>query len=324
MKVFRTIACGTLALYVAAATAQMAAGIYPSQPIKIFVGTPPGNTTDILARLLADKLGKAMGQSFIVENKPGAGGTLAVDAALRSKPDGYTLVMASNGSLTIAPSLFKKLPYDALLDFSPISITGQVPVVLIVSAESRYRSVADLADKANASDYSYGSAGVGTTQHLASELFKEAAHLDSVHVPYKGAAFVLNDLMAGSIQWAMESTASTGSLIAGNKLRALAVTTSKRLPSLPSVPTLVESGYPGFDASAWVMLGAPKATPKAIVDRLSAEIAKAVQSTEVQAQYAKLGLLPPFSSTPEEASAFLKTETDKWGKVVKKSGATVN
>lgn len=297
---------------------------FPNQSVKISVGFPPGNTTDAIARILADEVGKSMGRPFVVHNQPGAAGTLAVDGALRAVPDGHTLVMASSGSIAIAPALFNNLPYDVANDFLAISITSKIPLVVVVNPQSDIQSISDLIEFSKSNDVSYGSSGNGTTQHLASEMFKEAAQFESVHIPYKGSGQVLTDLMGGAIQWAVESTASTLGLIKSGKLRPLAVTTLDRIETLPDVPALAELGFNGFEATAWTMLGSPKNTPMEIIRELSSEVAKAASLPEVQARYRQLGVVPPFSSSPEEAQQYIRSETEKWASVVKLSGASVD
>jgi tripartite-type tricarboxylate transporter receptor subunit TctC len=302
----------------------VAAQDYPSRPIRLVVPFPPGGPTDVLARIVAARLGERLGQPVVVDNKPGASGMIGADLVAKAAPDGYTLL--ANASIhVINPSLYAKTTYDAIADFAPVSNLADVPLVLAVTAKLPARSVKDLVALAKSSKTSlaFASAGNATSQHLSGEAFKIAAGVDMLHVPYKGSAPALTDLIGGQVQLMFDSLPSAMPHLKAGTIRPLALTTSKRSSALPEVPTIAESGYPGFAISTWYGVWAPAATPPAVVQRLSREIAAIVRLPEVREQFAALGA-DPVGNTPEEFAAFAKAELGKWAGIVKRSGAKVD
>jgi tripartite-type tricarboxylate transporter receptor subunit TctC len=313
-------AAASLAALPLAATAQD----YPARPVRLVVPFPPGGPTDVLARIVATRLGERLGQPVVVDNKPGASGMIGADMVAKAAPDGYTLL--ANASIhVINPSLYPKTAYDAIADFAPVSNLADVPLVLAVTAKLPARSVKDLVALAKSSKTSlaFASAGNATSQHLSGEAFKITAGIDLLHVPYKGSAPALTDLIGGQVQLMFDSLPSAMPHLKAGTIRPLAVTTPKRSSALPDVPTVAESGYPGFAISTWYGVWAPAATPPAVVQRLSREIAAIVRLPEVREQFAGLGA-EPVGNTPEEFAAFTKAELGKWAGIVKRSGAKVD
>ena len=308
-----------LALLVSAAAAQD----YPAKPIKLIVPFPPGGGTDIAARTLTGKLAESAKWTFVVENKPGAGGNLGVEQAVRSPADGYTLVIGQTSNLAINPALYAKLPYDPLRDLSPIALVVSAPVVLVVAAESKARSLADLIATAKRGTVTYASPGNGTVSHLAGELLQRAARVKLTHVPYKGAAQALTDTLGGQVDSFMSSVPSALGHIKSGRLRALAVTSAKRSSGLPDTPTIAESGYPGFEASTWYGMLAPAGTPATVVARLNAEVNRALAAKDVRERLAGEGG-EVLGGSPAQFAAFLTTEHAKWGRLVRESGAKVD
>lgn len=298
---------------------------WPSRPLRIVVGFPPGQSSDIIARVYADELARSLGQAVIVDNKPGAGATLAAEFAARSPADGYTIYYGSSGPLAIAPNLYTKLKYHPLRDFEPVGTGGLVPMVLVVSANSPYKTIGDLLSAGrgdNGASINYGSAGSGGTSHLAMELFKTASGTKFTHVPYKGSVQSLTDLVGNYIQVALDTTGATLPHLRSGNVRALAVGTSFRLPDMPNVPTIAES-VPGFEATAWGMYLVPKGTPDLIVKRLSAEFQRLNGLPAIKDKLATQGIV--VSNRPaSELKPFMERELATWGKAVKESGATVD
>jgi tripartite-type tricarboxylate transporter receptor subunit TctC len=300
-----------------------AAQDYPAKPIKLIVPFPPGGGTDISARTLANKVSENAKWTFVVENKPGAGGNLGVEQAVKSTADGYTLVIGQTSNLAINPALYAKLPYDPLKDLSPIALVVSAPVVLVVAADSKFRSLADLLAAAKGGTVTYASPGNGTVSHLAGELLQRAAGVKLTHVPYKGAAQALTDTLGGQVQSFMSSVPSALAHIKGGRLRALAVTSAKRSPELPAVPTIAESGFPGFEANTWYGLLAPAGTPSPVISRLNNEVNRALASKEVRERLASEGG-DVLGGSPAQFAAFLAAEHAKWERVVRESGAKVD
>jgi tripartite-type tricarboxylate transporter receptor subunit TctC len=298
---------------------------YPGRSISMVVGFAPGGGTDIAARIIAKKLGEEVGQSVVVENKAGAGGNIATDYVAKAAPDGYTILLGSVGSLTVAPHLVAKLPYDARRDLAPITMAVVFPNLLVVHPSLKARTLADFVRLAREKPGSitYGSSGIGGAAHLAGELFRGVASVDIVHVPYKGGGPAVNDLLGGQIPAMFATPASAGEFVKAGRILALAVTGLKRSPYLPEVPTIAESGYPGFEAINWFAYMAPAKTPKAIVGRLHRELVKVLSAKDVRDQLNGHGL-EPAPGTSEELAAYIEREYATWGRVVKEARITAN
>ncbi|WP_295525371.1 tripartite tricarboxylate transporter substrate binding protein [uncultured Pseudacidovorax sp.] len=299
-----------------------AQGAYPSKPIHIVVPFPPGGSTDVLARRIGDKLASAWGQPVVVDNRAGAGGTVGADYVSKSAPDGYTLLMGVTGSNAIAQALYAKLPYDVVKDFAPVSMVVSAPLVLAVNPDVKVRTAQEFLAlaKSRPGGLSYGSAGNGTSMHLTGEMYKQAAGVSMVHIPYRGSAGMLTDLMSGQIQATFGDVLVLMPQIQAGKLRALAVTSKTRHPMLPDVPTLDEAGLKGFEALSWQGLFAPAGTPPEVVEKLSAEVNKAVRSPDVREYFASRGFIVE-GTTPAAFKALIEAEVKKWTPIVKYSGA---
>jgi len=295
---------------------------YPSKPIHIVVPFPPGGSTDVLARRIGDKLASAWGQPVVVDNRAGAGGTVGADYVAKSAPDGYTLLMGVTGSNAIAQALYAKLPYDVVKDFAPVSMVVSAPLVLAVNPDVKVRTAQEFLAlaKSRPGGLSYGSAGNGTSMHLTGEMYKQAAGVSMVHIPYRGSAGMLTDLMSGQIQATFGDVLVLMPQIQAGKLRALAVTSKTRHPMLPDVPTLDEAGLKGFEALSWQGLFAPAGTPPEVVEKLSAEVNKAVRSPDVREYFASRGFIVE-GTTPAAFKALIEAEVKKWTPIVKYSGA---
>jgi tripartite-type tricarboxylate transporter receptor subunit TctC len=297
---------------------------YPARPVNLIVAFTPGGPSDVLARIVGRQLDKILGQTFVVENRPGGAGNIAAETVARATPDGYTLLMGNNGLLATNQSLFKKLNFDAERDFAPISLIGSQPNILVVNPALGINTMGELIAyaKAHPGKLNYGHSGYGAAAHLSAELFKSEAKVDIVSVSYKGAAPALQDLIAGQVQLMFATSASVVGFIQAGTLKPLAVTTVKRFSLMPELPTVAESGLPGFDATTWHGLVAPAATPKPIVATLNRAIVQALAQPETLKQLHDLGV-EVGSSTPEEFAAYIKSEIPKWAAVVKASGAQV-
>jgi tripartite-type tricarboxylate transporter receptor subunit TctC len=294
---------------------------YPNRPVKIVVGFTPGTAPDLAARILADRFAEVWGAPFVIENVQGAGSNIGTDRVAKAAPDGYTLLMGGNSALVINPSLYETLPFDPVKDFAPISQIFIAANVLALPPDVPAKSVADVVALARAQPgkLSYAHAGVGTSQHLAAELFKSMAHIDIVPVAYRGTTAFMPDLLAGRITMSFANISNTMPLVREGKLRALAITSIKRSPLAPDLPTMAESGFPGFEAVPWFGLLAPAGTPKEIIDKLYSEAAKTLAMPEVRKKFDELGL-EPIGNTPAEFAAVIRKETPEWAKVIKDAG----
>ncbi|SOY73186.1 tripartite tricarboxylate transporter substrate binding protein [Cupriavidus taiwanensis] len=313
------------ALLLAAASALLpaAAGAqeFPQHPVRMVLPYPAGGPTDLLARVVALKMGESLGQGVVVDNKPGASGMIGAETVARAAPDGYTIL--ANASLhVINPSIQPKMRYDAFKDFVPITQLADVPLVLVVNNASPVKTVQDLIAYARREGgaLNFGSAGNASAQHLAGESFKLAAKVPMQHVPYKGSAPALTDLMGGQIQLMFDSMPSAMPFIKSGKLRAVAVTTTRRASALPDIPTVAESGLPGFDISTWYGLWAPRGTPAAVVEKLAAHAGAALKRPDVRQQYADMGA-EPVGSAPADFARYNAAEGKKWAEIVRRSGA---
>jgi tripartite-type tricarboxylate transporter receptor subunit TctC len=331
MNVIRRIVGGALAASFAlvalgvAAPASAQGGGYPGKPIRIVVPFPPGGTTDILARAVGQQLAQAWGQQVIVDNRPGAGGNIGSELVAKSAPDGYTLLMGTVGTHAINPSLYAKMPYDHVKDFTPVILVAGVPNVLVVHPSVPANTVAELIayGKANPGKLNFASSGSGTSIHLAGELFKVQTGLQMTHVPYKGSAPAIQDLLGGQVQLMFDNLPSALPQIKAGKLRALGVTSATRAAALPDVPTIAESGLPGFEASSWFGLLAPAGTPRDVVARIDTEVARWLASPEAKEKLLAQGAIAG-GGTSDDFARHIAAETAKWAKVVKESGAKVD
>jgi tripartite-type tricarboxylate transporter receptor subunit TctC len=317
----KTTQIAALAATMFASTAMAQA--WPSKPISLIVPFPAGGTTDVLARALADKLTQTLGQTVIVESKPGAGATLGADFVAKAKPDGYTLLVGAVHH-TIASSVYKKLPYDFQKDLAPVTTIALVPNVLVVNANTTAKNVAELVAmvKAKPGAYNYGSNGNGTAQHLIGTQFQNMTATDLVHIPYKGSAPLATDLLGGQVTMSFDTVTPVLQHIKGGKLRALAVTTAKRSAALPEVPTLDEAGLKGFDIGTWFGVLAPAATPKDILARLNSEMVKVIQSAEFKKRMDEIGA-EPIGNSAEQMAQQVRSETEKFAKLVKDAKVTI-
>jgi tripartite-type tricarboxylate transporter receptor subunit TctC len=298
---------------------------WPSKPIKWVVPFAPGGTTDILARTVGEKLALALGQPVIIENKPGAGGGVGAEFTAKAAPDGYTIMGGTISTHAINASLYKNLPYDPVKDFVAITLIARVPNMLVINPDVPAKDVKELIAllKANPNKYSFASSGNGTSQHLSGELFKSMSGTDMQHIPYKGSPPALQDVMGGQVTMTFDNITTAWTLAKSGKLRALAVTTAKRSSIAPDVPTLAESGLPGFEVGSWQGVFAPAGTPPEIVKRLNTEIVKILNLPDVREKLSGLGA-EIVANSPDEFAAVVKSEVVKWADVVKKSGAKVD
>jgi tripartite-type tricarboxylate transporter receptor subunit TctC len=321
----RALIAAALVLTLVAPDTLVHAQPYPARPIRFIVPNAAGGSTDLVARTVAQKMSEGIGQQLIVDNRPGSGGIVATEMVAKSTPDGYTLLMATIGNIAISPHLYPKLGYDAVRDFSPITQLASAAYMLIAHPAVPARNVKDLvaAAKSQPGQLNYASAGSGTGSHLAAELFKSVAHVDIVHVPYKGGTPGLLDVIAGNVQIMFNGIPSSMPHLKAGRVKAFAVTTPARSPAAPELPTIAESGYPGAEATSWTGVLAPAGTPGAIVARLHAEFAKVLQHPDIKARLSADGAVP-VGSTPLQFAQYIRSELAKWGKVVKASGATPN
>jgi tripartite-type tricarboxylate transporter receptor subunit TctC len=295
---------------------------YPAKPVKVIVAFSAGSATDIIARVMADYLTKSLGQPFVVENKPGAGGIPGTEMAKNAPPDGYTLTMCPSGPFGINPGIYSKLPYDPIKDFEPIGNIVLTPQTITVGAQQPYKSLKDLvaAAKAKPGEIAYGSLGVGSTAHLTMEAFQAAAGIKLNHIPFKGSGDLHPQVIGGSVPAMADTISGILNQAKNGKLRPLAVAIPQRSAYLPDVPTVAEQGYPGFESVGWIGLAAPARTPTAILDKLNGELRKMLQDPAVKSKIEQLAAIP-VGDTRQEFAAFIKSEIGKWSKVAKDSGA---
>jgi tripartite-type tricarboxylate transporter receptor subunit TctC len=327
--IWRGMRCGVAALALASAVLSAAAisvraqDAYPSRPVHLLVPFPPGGAVDIVARSLGDELSKRWGgASIVVENRPGAGGTIAEEAVAKAPPDGYTLVVVASGH-AIVPFLYPKLPFNIFTDFAPISLLANSPNLALVRADSPMRTISDLiaAARAKPGQLSFGHAGNGTSPHLAGELLKASAKIDITAVPYKGGLPALNDLLGGHVPLTFNNVPEAIGQIQARRVRALGVTTAKRSPILPDVPTIAESGLPEYDTGVWWGVMAPARLPAALKAKLARDCAEAMNSAAVRQRFEMLGAAP-IGSTAEEFAALIRSDNEKWGPIIKAAGIT--
>lgn len=298
---------------------------YPSKTVKIIVPFAPGGSTDVVARILADKLGAEFKQTFIVDNRAGASGNIGADAVAKSAPDGHTLLMGTTGVLAINGHLFRNLAFDPERDFAPVSYTSLITNILVVNPEVPARTVAELVRLARAKPgaLTFASSGSGSSTHLSGELFKSLAGVDILHVPYRGSSQALIDVIGGQVTMLFDNAPSSLPFIEQGKLRAIAVTSRKRLANLPDVPTLEEAGVAGYESLSWSGVVAPAGTPRAVIMRLNAAIERILATEEVRKKLAAMGV-EPVGGSPEAFAAHVRAESDKWGRLIKTANITVN
>ena len=307
--------------FLALMTSMLWAQSWPSKPVRMIIAFPPGGPTDLVSRVLAQKLSEQLGQQVIVDNKPGAGGNIAAELAARAVPDGYT-IFYNTSAIVIGPALYGKVNYDTLKDFTPVLLTASVPMVLVVNPQLPARSVKEFLDlaKSRSGALNYSSSGTGTITHLASAMMSTQTGIQTQHIPYKGSAPGLVDLASGQTQFMIDTINTVLPYVRDNRLRGLAVTSAKRSPVLPDLPTLAEAGISGFEAAAWQGIVVPTGTPNEIVQKLNAEVNKALAHPDIRSRLAAQGA-DILGGTPAEYAAYLRSEMPRWAKAVKDSGA---
>jgi len=311
----KTIAAILTTLFLAGAACAQG---YPNRPVRVVVPWPPGQATDIAARVVAERLQTSLGQAFVIDNRPGAGGAIGSDAVVKSAPDGYTLLAASSGPLSIMPNL-QKTPYDPLKDLAPISLVARVPFALVTNPSFPAANAGEFVAlvKANPGKYTFSSSGTGATAHLFTELFNSMAQIQARHVPYKGTAPAITDIINGQISYTIETVAATVSHVKSGRLKAYGVSTKQRAGAMPDAPPLAEvAGVPDYDAAAWIGYAAPAGTPREMLLRISNEIQKALQSSELKERFLALGL-DPVSTTPEAMAQFMRLEQERYAKIIR-------
>ena len=322
MKNFMTDSLRIVLMFIVALVASGAAAqSYPTKPVRLVSPYPPGGANDILARIIGQKLGESLGQQIVIENRGGATGNIGAEYVAKAAPDGYTILMGQASNLTINVSLMSKMPYDPVKDLAPVTLVATTPNLLVVHPSLPVRTVKDLVvlAKSKPGSINYASSGSGSAGHLAGELFKKVAHIDMVHIPYKGAAPALTDVVAGQAQIYFTSPISAQPFVRGGRLRMVAVTSLKRSPAMPDIPTVAESGYPDFDVVSWWGILTPAAVPKEIIGRLHTEIIKVLELPEIKAKFSEQGA-DVASNTPEQFAAYIKAEIVKWAKLIKELG----
>lgn len=303
--------------------AQPGAGEWPNRAVKILLGFPAGQGSDVLARIYAAELQKAFGQAFVVDNRPGAGATLAAREVARSAPDGYSLLFTSSGPLTVAPHLYANLGFDPMKDLEPVALVGRSPLILLVRPDSSIKTVPDLVAATSKQALNCGSGGNGVTNHLALEMFKIVSGARLVHVPYKGAAPALTDLIGGQIDTMFETTSAALAHVRAGRLRALAVSSPTRYSELPDVPAVAEY-YPGFDAMTWAAFAVPRGTPRGISDKLAPQLAQLQDDPKIRERMAQVGVEAVLGSTPAKAKAYVVAEHEKWGGIIQRANVKLD
>jgi len=319
-RLYRVLCASLLSLPLASTHAA-----WPDRPVRILVPFPPGSASDLIARTLADKLQAGYAAGLIVENRPGAGGTIATTEMIKSPRDGYTIMIGTMGTHAIAPSLYKGLPYDALKDLAPISIVAEVPLMVVATRDVAADSMAELVKLAKEKPgfYTYASPGNGTLNHLMGELFKQTAHIDMPHIPYKGGALAYPDMIAGRVTIMFDPIVAGIAQVRAGKLKALAVAAPRRSAVAPDVPTMAEAGFPGLDSTLWIAIFAAAGTPAEVLARLNGEINAGIQAPEVREKFAAQGALTVGTSSAE-ATARFRTDTVRWAKVIKDAGVKID
>ena len=298
---------------------QAFAQAYPAKPVRVIVPYPPGGGNDTLGRLFAAKLGERLGQPFVVENRPGAGTMIGTEAAAKSAPDGYTILLSSIATHALSPNLYARVPYDPIKDFAPITLLGIAPTVLVVNSELPARNLGELISLAKTKELAYASGGNGTPPHINAEVFKSVAGVNLLHVAYKGGGPALVDLVAGRVHVMLDTAASAMPHVRGGKLRALALSAPKRSAEYPDLPTFAEAGLPQYDTNAWYSMHAPAGTPPDVVRRLNAELVAILRDPEILARFKQLST-EPVGNSPEEFAAFVRAELDKYARIIKSAG----
>ncbi len=324
MKMTRRCALALSAASLLLSTAAAQAQAWPAKPVRLIVPFPPGGGTDTIAREVANKVANS-GYTFVIENRPGSGGNLGVDAAAKAQADGYTFVIGQTSNLAINPSLFAKLPYDPAKDLTPVSLVASAPLVIVTGANSPYKSLDDVikAARAQPGSINYATSGNGTVAHLAAESFQKAANIKMTHIPYKGAAQGVTDVMSGQVQLYVSSIPTLISHVKSGKMRAIAVTSARRADDLPQVPTIAESGFPGFDAVTWFGFLGPANLPREVVAKFNADINKALADPELKKKLGDQGA-DVEGSTPEQFGKLIRDDITRWGRIVRESGAKVD
>lgn len=324
MKIFSIIVC-CVAVLVTAAPPTAHSQAYPAKVVRVVIPFPPGQATDVIGRVVSQKLGDVMGKSFIVDNRAGANGIVGIETVIKSPPDGYTLLITASGSLVINPNLYSKLSYEPLKDLSPIALLGLIPLVVVAHPSLPVSNISQLValTKSQPGKLSYASSGPGSAQHLAMELLKWRTHMNILHVPYKGSAPAMTDVLSGQVPLMFDTVASSLPMIRAGRLKALGVGLAKRSAVLPNVPTLDEAGVKGFEVAGWSGFLAPARTPQAIVQQLNSEVLKILAQPDTKERILASGM-EPARTTPEEFAAFMNAETAKWAQAVKLSGVKLD